>query len=306
MEPLNFYCLKWSTSSQIIQTFLSDCYKTSDLSDVTLVCDDLQTFKAHKLILSAFSPVFKAIISTISDLSTSVIYLKGIQNQEIQALIELMYLGETNVDNERLEHILDVFKNLRIDEINDWNKSALSNNHQSNSDSIIENVDKSDNGGHDADTISCNDDVRNSSDFSYQEIKELTSKVVSDDTLNETCSEKIVELIDEEEITLLDPEEIKEKAFGKGDYPCPKCDQYFPTTMALRSHLKKMHIAKTIQVYCDQCGKGFCDKRLMSEHIIRVHKGLKSVCSYCGFTSPNPRALTRHKRRKHFNEVLIK
>ena len=171
MEPSNFYCLKWSTSSQIIQTFLSDCYKTSDLSDVTLVCDDLQTFKAHKLILSAFSPVFKAIISTISDLSTSVIYLKGIQNQEIQALIELMYLGETNVDNERLEHILDVFKNLRIDGINDWNKRALSNKHQSNN----EIVDKVDNGRHVGDTISFNDDARISSDFAYQELKELTS-----------------------------------------------------------------------------------------------------------------------------------
>ena len=127
MDTSNYYSMRWSTSTQIIQNFLHECYTTSNFSDVTLVCDDLQTFKAHKIILSAFSPVLRTIISKVDDLGSSVIYLKGIKNQEIQALVDLMYLGQTTVQHERLEYLIEALKSFKIDGINGENEPVSHN-----------------------------------------------------------------------------------------------------------------------------------------------------------------------------------
>ena len=56
------YNLKWHTITDHLQLMFKDLYKEGKHSDVTLVSDDQSLFKAHKIVLSACSPVFKKII----------------------------------------------------------------------------------------------------------------------------------------------------------------------------------------------------------------------------------------------------
>ena len=70
------YTLNWDSFSDHLKLIFRDLYQEACLSDVTLVSDDQTQFKAHKIVLSACSPVFKKIIennpsqqSTYFDLS---------------------------------------------------------------------------------------------------------------------------------------------------------------------------------------------------------------------------------------------
>ena len=54
--------LNWQTFTDHLKLMFKDLYEEGKNSDVTLVCDDQTQFKAHKIVLSACSPVFKMII----------------------------------------------------------------------------------------------------------------------------------------------------------------------------------------------------------------------------------------------------
>ena len=53
------YNLNWQTFTDHLLLMFKDLYEEEKYSDVTLVCDDQTQFKAHKIVLSACSPVFK-------------------------------------------------------------------------------------------------------------------------------------------------------------------------------------------------------------------------------------------------------
>ena len=77
------YNLNWHTYSDHLREMLLEMMKSDQLTDVTLVCDDKKQFKAHKVVLSACSSVFKSIIYDLPQ-DSSVIYLRGIQHQEME------------------------------------------------------------------------------------------------------------------------------------------------------------------------------------------------------------------------------
>ena len=57
------YNLNWHTYSDHLREMLHEMMKSNELTDVTLVCDDKRHFKAHKIILSAWSSAFKEIFN---------------------------------------------------------------------------------------------------------------------------------------------------------------------------------------------------------------------------------------------------
>merc|ERR1712243_73516 len=89
---------------------------SNELTDVTLVSEDKKQFKAHKVILSASSSVFKSIIS-MSDASSPIIFLRGVQSYEIESIMQFIYLGEATFYQERMNEFLNVAKSLDIKEI---------------------------------------------------------------------------------------------------------------------------------------------------------------------------------------------
>ena len=87
--------LQWHTYTDHLREMLHEMMKSNELTDVTLISDDQTLFKAHKIVLSACSEVFKGIIKDIPH--NSVIYLRGINQQEIESILQFMYLGETTL-----------------------------------------------------------------------------------------------------------------------------------------------------------------------------------------------------------------
>ena len=110
------YNLNWHTYSDHLREMLHEMMKSNEQTDVTLVCEDKKHYKAHKIVLSACSAVFKSIINDLPQ-NSSVIYLRGIQHQELESILEFMYLGVATFYQERMNEFLNVGKALEIKEI---------------------------------------------------------------------------------------------------------------------------------------------------------------------------------------------
>ena len=77
------YTLNWNSFTDHLQLMFKDLYEEGKHSDVTLVCDDQTQFKAHKVVLSAWSPIIKKIIDT-NPSQHPLIYLRGIESYEME------------------------------------------------------------------------------------------------------------------------------------------------------------------------------------------------------------------------------
>ncbi len=94
----------------IWQSFDSDLH-----TDVALALDDGQIIRAHKLILSAFSPYFRQVLTHISSPNQfPVLIVKDMVYEDLRSLVEFIYKGSTTVSNERLPQVLRCAKNLKV------------------------------------------------------------------------------------------------------------------------------------------------------------------------------------------------
>ena len=86
--------------------------KTNELHDVTLACGDA-TVSAHKLVLSASSPYFRSILAKL-DQPKPFIFLKGVQYNDLIALMDYIYKGETKIAIEDLKRFMELAEELSI------------------------------------------------------------------------------------------------------------------------------------------------------------------------------------------------
>ena len=110
--------INWQTFTDHLKLMFKDLYQEGIYTDVTLVSDDQTQFKAHKIILSACSPVFKKIIDS-NPSQHPLIYLRGIQSYEVESILQFMYLGEARFYHERMGEFFKVAKDLEVKEISD-------------------------------------------------------------------------------------------------------------------------------------------------------------------------------------------
>merc|ERR1712212_1367822 len=87
-------------------------------ADVTLVSDDQIQTPAHKVVLSACSPVLKTLLVN-NPHSHPLLYLRGIKQTELQAILKFMYFGETQIFENRINDFVSVAKDLEVKEISD-------------------------------------------------------------------------------------------------------------------------------------------------------------------------------------------
>ena len=106
------FCLRWNDFESSISGAFNDIRTEKDFLDVTLVCED-DHLEAHKLILSACSPWFRSVLRRSSH-QHPLVYLKGIKQQEMMSVIQIMYCGEVSVAQEDLNTFLAVAEELQV------------------------------------------------------------------------------------------------------------------------------------------------------------------------------------------------
>ena len=103
-----------------ISISFKDLRDDKDFFDVTLACNGNQ-LQAHKVILSACSPFFRSILKKYPH-PHPLLYLKGVQYEEIQSVLTFMYHGEGNVAQKNLNTFLAVADDLEMKGLSERNK----------------------------------------------------------------------------------------------------------------------------------------------------------------------------------------
>lgn len=88
--------------------------------DVTLAVDG-QVLRAHKMVLSACSPLFQALFIGHPD-KHPIVILKDVPYNDMRCLLDFMYRGEVSVDQDRLTAFLKVAESLRIKGLTEVNE----------------------------------------------------------------------------------------------------------------------------------------------------------------------------------------
>ena len=106
------FCLRWNDFESNISCAFRELREDKDFFDVTLACEEEQVL-AHKVILSACSPFFRAVLRK-NPHSHPLLYLKGVKYKDMQAVLNFMYHGEVNVAQEDLNSFLSVAEELQV------------------------------------------------------------------------------------------------------------------------------------------------------------------------------------------------
>ena len=112
------FCLKWNNYQLSLTSAFKNILEEEDFVDVTLSAGG-NNLKAHKVVLSACSSYFRDLLKGISLWQHPVLVLKDVRFLELQSILEFVYLGEVNVEQDRLESFLKTAELLRIKGLTD-------------------------------------------------------------------------------------------------------------------------------------------------------------------------------------------
>ena len=101
--------LKWNDSKSF-----SQLRQQTGLFDVTLVSSNQRQVSAHKVVLSACSDFFKNIFHRNTH-SHPLLYLDGVDHEEINLMLDYIYQGEVQIYQEYLDRFLNIANKFKLD-----------------------------------------------------------------------------------------------------------------------------------------------------------------------------------------------
>jgi len=106
-------CLKWSDFQENAISTFGTLREYREFADVTLACEDGQQVEAHKVILASSSPFFLNLLRRNKH-PHPLIYMRGLKSEDLMAMIDFLYFGEANVNQENLDSFLAVAEELQL------------------------------------------------------------------------------------------------------------------------------------------------------------------------------------------------
>ena len=111
------FSLRWNDFKDSVSRSFGLLRQEKDFFDVTLVTQDEVHISAHKVILSASSQFFKNILRK-SPSKHPMIFLSGINSQELSYVMDYVYQGEVQVYQEQLDNFLECASKLNVNGLN--------------------------------------------------------------------------------------------------------------------------------------------------------------------------------------------
>ena len=106
--------LSWDDFQEYTNTAFVALRKDHNFTDITLACHDGQQLEAHKVILAASSSVFADILKRNKH-AHPLIYMSGMKSEDLLAMLDFLYFGETSIYEENLDNFLNITNELNLD-----------------------------------------------------------------------------------------------------------------------------------------------------------------------------------------------
>ena len=257
---------------------LEDLFTEGKFMDVTIVSDDQVPFLAHKVILSVHSPVLKDLILDIQH-EHPLIYLRGIESEELRAVLEFMYLGKVEVNQLRKIEFCRVAKELKMTQLcqnlleNDIvHDKLLFNNFQQPIDKSITNI---------------------AEEILDLNIPEIIKQEVNESNLHRVkCTECDASFTNKSHLA----RHKRSKHVGIR-YKCSSCNYESTDKSYLKNHETSIH--GEVKYSCNQCYYETTRKTYLKNRVKYVHEGVKYSCNQCDFKTGWGSNMSLHKKTKH-------
>ena len=268
-------CLKWNDFQENLNSAFGVLRNDHDFADVTLVGEDGTQIETHKVVLASSSPFFMEILKKNKH-SHPIIYMKGSKSTDIVAMVDFLYYGEANVNQESLDVFLGLAEELRLKGLT-GSTDAYKREEFSNKAALPET--KTEERTHYVKTIPA---------------RSLKLNVNNSKPETESSSVAIVSVesdqLDKQIKSMMTRTENKvEPGNQRKPYACTVCgkEDWFSN---IKSHIEANHIASNISHSCDICGK-----ISRSRHELRLHK--KTLQTNILYRTRD--SLRKHKYRDH-------
>ena len=215
---------------------------------MTLACEDGHQIEAHKVILSLSSPVFENLLKRNKH-NHPMIHMRGMKSEDLVAIIDFLYCGEANVNQENLDSFLAIAEELKLkglmgqDTLDDTiqkSKVIPKKEHlggKRNEGQVIKTEQTSS-------TSRSNDKSIAIPNYVSGDLKELDEKVKS-------MMEKTSNM-------------MKSGATQAYIYKCKVCGKE-GAGIAIRDHIEANHM-EGIALPCNNCGKAFRSRQSLRHH----------------------------------------
>jgi len=263
ITKMDKFCLKWNEFDRNFRDYFKNMRQDKILFDVTLATDDGHLFQAHKIILSAGSEFFGNIFQK-NNHSNMLIYLKGIDSNQLAPVLDFMYNGEAFINQEDLNIFTEITTELQLKGLE--------------CDNVKEDVEVSE----------------------TEEVASESSKKMVDESGELAPLNSNKHPFSPEDAHNMQPllQEMVEKN-GNGVWKCKFCGKMRNrNTDILRHAQKHMEGVQEVSIDCHICKKTFTSKSSLQSHISTIHSGIYS-CDICGLSGMNRMTYRDHKRSQH-------
>ncbi|XP_040574301.1 uncharacterized protein [Lepeophtheirus salmonis] len=294
MGSLERLCLRWNEYESNFKQGFSDLRENEELFDVTLISGS-KIIKAHKVILSACSPIFRSIIASAPIQTHPLIYLRGINFDHLELLLSFMYHGEVKVIQEELDDFISIAEEFQIKGLSNDPPPPKKRRESQPSTSTASAYPTQSYSSHDSPDLSI---VKN-------DINDSLSKSLSN-TEDEECY--ILDEGNDSEFTQnysQNESEHMETNNDVLDISSVKNKEYF---QALNNEIDRYYCKNTLQrnFQCKKCNYSTVDRCTMRSHVEAKHIITDGfVCSTCGKTYKTRNSLKVHNHQVHKNESVV-
>ena len=261
MQNSEKLCLKWNDFQENLNSAFGALRNDKEFVDVTLACEDGSIIAAHKVILAASSPFFMEILGKNKH-PHPMIYMRGVGASELIAIVDFVYHGEANVEQENLEAFLLLAEEMKLKGLT--GSSAESNDSKAQNPEQKKVLPKT----HVNTVPKIQNPVNSYQNDSKEDVfSKMPVALVSED--NQELDEQIKSMM-----------EVSETILTIGNKPvrakiCKVCGKEGQTANIM-THIESNHITTSnISHSCDICGK-----ISRSRHGLRLHKAKEHVL--CG------------------------
>ena len=304
-------------------------FESNKFTDVTLVCGDQKTIEAHRLILSACSPVFAKIL----DQNTSAhpwIYLRGIDYEELKSIIEFIYLGASSLESSKVNEFFEIAADLEVSSITKSQESArrLFNKETTQEEDKTEKKDLSP-------LPPTLDEVNADSDEEMGQTESNSQEMsIVGDSFVDSYGVPVVDEEDNKPKFEMEPKSNrKTKSFN-----CNICSAKYASKGGVQLHIKLKHGQLDVlkeqdknngqkedlnevttfdtkkpnisdffipnDTSCDECGYEAKNILDLKHHAKTSHEATRFKCNLCNFRAPEKSALKMHIMQVHIGKTF--
>jgi len=314
------FCLKWNEFESNMSTAFRELREDKDLFDVTLACEGKQV-EAHKVILSACSPFFRSVLKR-NPHTHPLLYLKGIEYEDVLAVLDFMYHGEVKIAQDDLNSFLAVGKELQVKGLTQDGETPSSTPEQPKPQKL-----QIRHSPVPPQQVEQENDQLEVAEVVFEEEEEEVAEMPMGRNIKtepETDLHSLTNIVDQDADTNMDgpahqqstfPKIVNTLSLGTEIKSDPDWDYHQPAKLTgprtslyrkdtyghVKPHCKKDVDDRGACVICRLCGKRGRDMYNMREHIEAVHPHLSPVyhCKLCAQEFKSHNCLKVHTKKYH-------